>query len=305
MSGFNNIREYVEAMTSGRLITSTFRKIPGQASTAYCWSDLVMAPGQPLPNYYATNPLDAAILNSSPRALTTTKFKGIYNGDNISPRTKFLSKIMLTTGTANMVGRYLLMDYLLYYPFVDTDSTDLQPMGNRLNDSGAVVDPTLPDIPRYTDGVGVQAIMICAAPTLGGGSFTFTYIDDAGTLQTSPTNYYGTSAAYIAQILNQQSATAAGVGPYLKLASGSKGVRRITSITNDVGSGGLGTLVLVKPLADCVLAEAFTTMEICYMADTPRIVQILDGAFLGFICFTIGSITGGLLQGQLEFVWTA
>lgn len=283
--GFANVKSYVDALNGGRMVAGHFRKVPGLASVASWWTDLSMAAGNPPAQYYASNPYVSAVLG---------KYDGLFHGDDKTPAELYLADMMLVTPTAAMVGQYTLLDMLLYYPFVDLDDTSaVQPMTQS-----AV-------LPRYASGVGVQAMLVAQAPTTGNGTFTFTYLDENGVEQTSPTQYYTPTGANMGSIVTSQPAGQAGLGPYLKLASGSKGVRAITSHTNTVANGGLGAYVLVKPLADITINEINTPNEITLVSDRPGPPRIYDGAVLSFIANTAGSIQAGLLTGRLNFAWTS
>lgn len=279
----NNVSTWVEAATGGRISTATIRKVPSQATTAFWWVDLSMAAGIPTPNYYASEPLVAAVLNP---------MRGINHGDNKSPSEKFLQAWELMTPTTGLVGRYLLLDYLLYYPFVDLDSVDPQELDNTVA------------LSRYTDGEGVMAMFVCAAPTLGGGSFTYNYINQDGNAAVSPTVSYTTAAAGISSIVTSQPAANAGIGPFLPLASGDTGIRSVTSVTNITGTGGLGTLVLVKPLASHAIFEINTPHEVEYVRDRPTLPRIYDGAYLNMVMQCAATVAAGTLVGRLTTVWS-
>jgi hypothetical protein len=278
-----NVSEYVEAATSGRVWSATIRKVPSQASVASWWVDLSMAAGIPTPNYYASEPLVAATLNP---------MRGINHGDNKAPYEKYVQSWELMTPSAGLVGIYYLMDYLLYYPFIDLDSVDPQPLDNTVTSS------------RYTDGDGVMAMFVCAAPTLGGGSFTYDYINQNGDAKTSPVISYTTASASIASIVTSQPATAAGIGPFLPLASGDTGIRSITNITNITGTGGLGTLVLVKPLASHAIWEINTAHEVEYVRDRPSLPRVYDGAYLNMVMRCAATVAATTLVGRLTTVWS-
>jgi hypothetical protein len=282
MAGFANVREYIDAIRGGRETFSTIRKIPSQASTAGQWVDLSMAAGQPIPNYYASDPLTAA---------TLSKYRGIYHGDDKSPDYKFLTEIALATPTAAMVGRYMLLDYVLYYPFIDMDSLDVQTMDNAVT------------LPRYETGDGLMAIGVAVAPTIGSGSFTFEYVNQSGVTKTSPTQLCGTSVANIASFVTSQPATVAGVGPFLKLADGDTGIRQINSVTMLGSNGGLMALVLVRPITDIPILEINTVREVSMVHFKPGPPRVYDGAYLGLICCTAGSVAAGTLAGHARFTW--
>jgi hypothetical protein len=279
----NNISDYVAAATGGKIGTATIRKVPSQASTALWWVDLSMSAGIPTPNFYASEPLVAATLNP---------MRGINHGDNKAPAEKYVQSFELMTPSAALVGTYFLADYLLYYPFIDLDSVDPQDFDNTVA------------LPRYTGGDGVMAMFVCAAPTVGGGSFTYSYINQNGDPKTSPVISYTTAAASISNIVTSQPAAAAGIGPFLPLAAGDTGIRSVTGVTNITGTGGLGTLVLVKPIASHAVWEINTAHEVEYVRDRPTLPRIYDGAYLNLVVQCAASVAAGILVGRLTTVWS-
>jgi len=282
VTGFANVRVYVDAILGGREHFCSFRKIPSQATTAGWWADLSMAAGNPLPNYYASEPLVAATLDG---------MRGIWHGVDQAPAQKHLTQIGVVTPTAGMVGQYMLMDYLLYYPFIDGDDADTQPLDNTVT------------LPRYADGEGVMAMAVAVAPTTGGGTFTFDYINQAGVAKTSPVQGCSTSVSNIATLITSQPAVANGCGPFLKLADGDTGIRSIQSVQMVALNGGLMALVLVRPLADTAIREINTTKEVVYVSRRPGPPRILDGAYLNMIVNCAGSIAAGQLAGFAKFAW--
>lgn len=282
MAGFQNVGQYVDAHVNGAASFCSFRKIPSQASVSGWWVDLSMAAGNPVPNYYASEPLVAAVLSS---------FRGIFHGDDKSPYREFLTSWALMTPTAALVGRYKVMDYLLYYPFIDLDSTDEQVLDNTVV------------LPRYTDGVGVRAMLVAAAPTTGGGTFTYNYINQDGVSKTSPIQSLSVAAASIASIATSEQATVAGGNIFLTMASGDTGIRSITSVTMLTPGGGLGALVLVYPLADLAIREINTQTEIEFVRERMPCPRVYDGAYLGMIVNCAGSVAAGILTGNMRFAW--
>lgn len=284
MAGFRNIQALGGAFDAGRTHSCSFRKVPSQASTAGWWVDLSMAAGNPVPNYYASSPLVASTLDA---------FRGVFHGDAKSPASKHLTELNLTTPTAALVGVYRLLDYLLYYPFVDLDDTDPQVMDNATT------------LPRYTTGAGVRPMLVSVAPTIGGGSFTFDYVNQDGVSKTAPTQSCSVASANIASIITSEQATAAGGRVFLALADGDTGVRSITSWTNIVSNGGLGALVLAKPLADIAIREVNTPSEMSWPNLQPGTPRIEDGAYLNFIMNCAASVAAGTLSGRASFAWSA
>ena len=283
MAGFANVAQLAAADAAGRTHACSLRKVPSQASVAGGWADLSMAAGNPKPQYYAATPLAAAVLDG---------FDGIFHGDAKTPASKHLTAIGLVTPTAAMVGRYILCDYLMFYPFVDGDSLDIQVMDNTVT------------LPRYTDGDGVMVMAVASAPTTGGGAFTFDYVDQAGVARTSPVINCNTTAANIAALVTAQQAVAAGGQYFLPLTGGSTGVRSITSAACTSASGGLVALVLVKPLLEIVVREIDTMNEIECVRMRPGAPRIYDGAYLNLIANPAGSIAAGQLAGYAKFAWS-
>ncbi len=282
MAGFVNYGALSNAVINGQTSFCSFRKVPSQATVANWWVDLSMAAGNPSPNYYASAPLVAATLDSQ---------RGIFHGADKSPSNKHLARIHLQTPTAGLVGMYTLLDYLLYYPFIDGDDADVQTMDNSIT------------LPRYTDGAGVQAMFVCVAPTAGGGRFTFDYVNQDGVTKTSPVHFYTITAAGITSLLTSQPASNAAFGPFLRLASGDSGIRRIVSVTNTVLNGGLGTIVLVKPLANLAIREINTPAEFSFADQRSPGPRIVDGAYLNLIMSCAATVAAGTLTGFGQFVW--
>lgn len=284
MTGFRSVREYASAFDAGRTHFCSFRKVPSQASVAGWWIDLSMAAGNPLPNYYASTPLTAAVLDGS---------RGLFHGADKSPASMHLTDWGLITPTAAMVGAYSVVDYLVYYPFVDGDDTDTQVMDNTVT------------LPRYADGAGVMIMAVAVAPTTGSGKFTVTYINQDGVQKTSPTQSCSTTAASIASIATSQPAVAGmAPGPYLVLANGDTGVRSIVNAQFIIPNGGLLSLVLVKPIADSVIREINTAREVGFVRGPVGAPRVYDGAYLGLITNCAGSVAAGQLTGFLRFAWS-
>lgn len=284
MAGFSRVGAAASAYDDGRSVFASIRKVPSQASTAGWWVDLSMAAGNPPPNYYASSPLEAKLLDP---------YDGIYHGPNQGSSSLHLHKFGLVTPTDALVGRVMLLDYLLYYPFVDADSTDVQTLDNGT----AALD-------RYTDGAGVRVMAVAVTPSTGGGSFTFDYVNQDGVTRTSPVQACSTTSANIATIVTSQQAVAnAPGGPFLALASGDTGVRSIVSVTFTVPNGGLVALVLVRPIVDLAIREINTMAEVHTIQCRPM-PSIDHGAFLGLVCNCAGSVAAGTLAGYADFIWS-
>ena len=162
--GFANVGALVDAELAGQVNRFSFRKVPAVVTGQGTWYDYSMAPGNPSPQYYAATPLTAQTLSRSADG-------GLQHGGNVSPATKYLRRISMSCVTAGgAVQRMYLLDYLLFYPFVDMGTPDAQAMVNTQV------------LTRYTDGEGVQMMAVLVAPHgLVGDSFFVTYTNQDGT----------------------------------------------------------------------------------------------------------------------------
>lgn len=282
-TGFRNFSEYADSLANnGKVHSCTFRKVPSQATTANIWADLSMAGGNPSPNYYVGSVLAATVFEGH---------RGIFHGYDKSPSSKYLVELGLTSPTAGFVGQYKLLDYVMFYPFIDMDSADEQVMDNTTT------------LPRYTDGAGLQVMAVAVTPSVGSGTFSFTYYNQYGLLKTSPVQTCNTTAANIATLITSQPAAAVTHGPFLRLADGDFGVRSIVSLTNVTLNGGLIALVLVRPICDSVIREVNTTRELCFPQFNSVPPRIVDGAYLNLIVLPAATIAAGTLLGQAKFIW--
>lgn len=302
MTGFRNFRDLSDSLTSdGRTWLSTFRKVPAATATvAGQWFDYGYAAGNPIPNYYAASPLVAAVLEPE---------KGIIVPRMAAGFNQFLHRLTVmtvsasATGITNQAQPLILCDYLLFYPFVDMDAAG----------EDQTMDNTTP-LPRYTDGVGVQMMMVNQSGTVGSGRFTITYIGSDDVQYTTPSLYgaaAGPSGAITSAVGN-----AAGLQPFIPLNENVKGVKRVVSVNFSVAHGGLCAVVLVKPLETAYVNEESrrtTTGTLESFGDATEkealrtragIVEIKDGAFLSLVGQgTQGSLASAPLVGTIETVW--
>lgn len=301
MSGFKNVSEWAASGTGGRNWISSFRKMPGSVTIAGQWFDFSYAAGMPPANFYASAPLVAAVLDGK---------EGIFHGPDVTPAQKYVHRITTMMGAASATTvtcqnvMLQLLDYLLYYPFVDMDAAgEDQAMTNVVT------------LPRYTDGDGVKMMLVAQGQTVAGGAFTVNYTNSDGTPgRVTPTHYC--AAAQPAGALVSAVTAAAGVSPFIALQSGDKGVQSVQSINFSIANGGIAALVLVKPIqphmqreesrrtTSGTLASFGSPKEVESITARAGVREIADGAFLGFIGQTIaGSVASSQLVGTLETVW--
>ncbi len=286
--GFANVGALVDAHLAGNERYTFFRKAPAVVTVAGVWFDYSMAPGNPAPQYYAAAPLVAQTLSRSGDG-------GIQHGGNVSPSTKYLRRVMAMAVTAAGVPQRLhLLDYLMFYPFVDMGTADEQALDNTQT------------LTRYADGDGVQIMAVLVAPHgLVGDTFFVTYTNQDGTAgRVTPLHTMTTGAAINGTILTTQTAGTGRFGPFLALQAGDTGVQSIQAVQCTAGTDvGLFTLVLVKPLADMTVREITAPTERDFYLETNRMPVIEDDAYLNFITCPNGSLTGIPLNGDALFVW--
>lgn len=294
-----HVAAWAASEADGRSWLSFFRKVPPSAATiAGQWFDYSTAAGVPVPNYYASSPLVAQRLDGR---------DGIYVPEQATAR--WLKRVIVmsaaasVTGTTNQNQALMLLDYLLYVPFVDLDAAGEE----QVFDTAVGLD-------RYTDGVGVQMMVVTQAPTAGGGSYTIKYIDTADVEQTTQVVYC--PAAQPSGALCSAVAAAAGVSPFVPLNAGVRGVKRLVSFTAQVANGGLAAIVLVKPIEmayareECRRPTSSPTESYGDAYEVERIRQragsarIEAGAFLGWIGYGVaGSLASAPLVGLIESFW--
>lgn len=293
MSGFKNVSEFANADLLGQCWLTQFRKtVASAATTTNAWVDYSYFAGTPAANFYASSPSVSAVLEAS---------RGIYV-PTVAPATQHLKSLnVMTANTASAVNarqRLVLCDYLMYYPFIDTDAIgEEQLMENTIT------------LPRY-EGGRVIAVAQSAASTVG--KFTMNYTNLAGVAGRVCQNTSTFAVAGGGQVVSADG-TGASYNPYINLQSGDTGVQSIQSVTFTAAGGGLMALVIVKPLFNgYVTQECRTTTGVAYGAadefmsliHSAGAPQIKDGAVLNFFAEgTAGSLASSQLVGTLETVW--
>lgn len=293
MSGFKDVAEFNNADLLGQCWLTQFRKtVASAATTTNAWIDYSYFAGSPAANFYASSPSVSATLEAS---------RGIYV-PTVSPMTQHLKSMMVMTAntgnTANARQRLVLCDYLMYYPFIDTDAIGEEQL----------MDNTVP-LPRYTGGKVIAVAQSAASTT---GQFTFNYTNQDGVAGRVSQNTYTFAVAGGGQVVSANG-VGASYNPYCNLQLGDTGVRSIESVTFTAAGGGLMALVIVKPLFNgYVTQECRTTTGVAYGAadefmsliHSAGAPQIKDGAVLNFFAEgSAGSLASSMLVGTLETVW--
>jgi hypothetical protein len=291
MAGFNRIKEIVDAYNAGKNVYATFRKVPAVATTLGAWFDMSMSPGNPKANFYVAPQTTAATLDGN---------YGLFHfgaGRVTTDGYKFLHKIQLYSASASFSpAKFLICDYLLFYPLVDMDSTDLQLLTNFADD------PTVPSLPRYKDGMGVKAFLVATNPYVGGARFQLTYTNEYGVSgRLSQWNLTNTLTT-IGTIVHAGVGVGIG-GAFIQLQNGDNGIRSVEGIQFNNPNGGLACLVLCKPLAEVSNRDTMSVSETDFVYEFPSLPKIYDGAYLNMLCMPNGSVAGVAIQGEIHTLW--
>lgn len=293
--GFGNVAEYADADDAGQCWFTQFRKaVTSTATITASYIDYTYFAGSPLANFYASTPLESAYIDDS---------RGIY----IPQTTQYLKNITVmtsassATSTTNQQQKLMLCDYLMYYPFIDTDSTDQQDMIQAVT------------IPRYGSGY-VMAIAQAASSTIG--QFTFTYTNQDGVGGRVSPNIFTQIVAGGGQTVSAD-ISGGGFHPFLPLQAGDSSVKSIESVTFTATGGGLMALVIVKPILNFLVAQecrrttsgnlesygsASSFDSVVHRAGAQ---EIREGAILGLISKgQAGSLASSILIGTLETLWS-
>ena len=293
--GFPTVGAYGQADELGQTWLTGFRKtVASAATTTNAWIDYSYFAGSPPANFYASSPSVAGLVESD---------KG-FRVPAVSPLTQHLKTVnVMTANTASVVNarqRLILCDYLLYYPFIDTDA-----IGEEQFMQNTVDDPLIPSIPRYTAG-RVIAVAQSAASTIG--QFTMNYTNQNGVAGRISQNTFTFAVAGGGQVVASDG-VGASYNPYVSLAAGDTGVQSIQSVTFTAAGGGLMALVIVKPLFNGYVTQECrgalgAADEFRMVIDSAGAPRIKDGAVLNFFAEgTQGSLATSQLVGFIETLW--
>lgn len=258
----------------------------GPAMTAGLWADLSYAAGIPVANYYASAPLESAVLPGR---------DGIDIGPNpASGMSKYLNRVLILPPVATGILQFRVHDVCLYYPFIDGDG-GFQEMVN-----------TTP-MPRYggadckimavSQGLGTAAVDVVVTYTNSAGvpgrqvTATLNLLAPAGTLTSSNA---GVTAVNFP------------CGPYLPLAGVDDGVLSIQSVEPLTAGGGIFALVIVKPLLNLGMHQATVApVEVDARADRSLLSKnIEDGAYLAMIAQGTITASPATIMAEIETIWS-
>ena len=285
MPGFSSFKELADAHIDGKLRYSTWRKLPNLTTPAGGWFDLSLSPGNPMPQYYAATP-SAAI------ALAQSSDGGLYHGGGVFPKTKHLRAITIMSSSATPLPlTAILLDYCLFYPFIEEGSTDEQPLINNVA------------LTRYTSGEGLQIMAVSQAARTGGQSFIVKYTNSKGVSGRVSLPALQNATSVNGSLVTHNGNTTNNPGAFISLQPGDTGVRSIESVTMLGVDVGLFALVLVKPLAQLCLNSVTAPVEIDYFTSFSQAPIIADDAYLNFIISPRNTVAGTSFHGDITTVW--
>lgn len=299
---FRTVAQWASSPDIGKYHLTTFRKAVASAATvANDFVDYTYFAGNPPANFYASSPLEAAHVES---------IRGI-NVPNVSPSKQFIKSLTVmsaassATATSNQNQRMMLCDYLLYYPFVDTDAVgEQQDMVQTVS------------LPRYTDGKGVMMMAVAQSAASTVGTFTVSYTNQDGTAGRTSAVTYTKAVAGGGALVSSTTNAVSGSQPFIQLQAGDSGVRSVESVTFSAAGGGLMAIVLVKPLmhihctqgcrrttAGNLESYGAATQQESLIHQQP--VELKAGCVLGIVSLgNAGSLASSILTGVLETHWS-
>jgi hypothetical protein len=277
------------AFDAGRFHVQRFQKNAGTAHASK-WADPSYASGQP--------PYDARVGTAATfTPAIAQKNDAIYFPAITAGMHRHLVEAQVWTNqnTYNGPISVQFFDLLGYYPLLDGDSNDLQACDNTQT------------LPRYTDGVGVQMVMVNhIAPALQNGLVTIEYVNSDDVVQTItvdiPNNGQNLVCSGSTNVVGNVSSTI-----NIPLGDGAKGVKQINSIQHITAPGGLHCIYLVRFLGSMVLGDNLVTAEKNFVTGKafapPR---IYDGAWIGWFDMLALNGTARTVAwfGNLTFAWS-
>lgn len=297
--GFANIRSFVAADEAGQTWITGFRKLlASPVPPTGAWVDYLYAGGSPAANFYASEPLVAAVLDAD---------KGLRIPD-VPDSELYLHRLTMMIAAASATAAtarnqpFMLLDYLLYYPFIDTDAVgETQLLDNTVA------------LPRYSGGLVIPIAQSAASAV---GQFTMSYTNQDGTPgRTSQNTFTLATVTGGGQVL-ASGQSAAGPVPFVGLQAGDTGVRSIESVTFTAAGGGLMCLLIVKPLLSGILPQECrrtttgnlesygSAIQYDMVLHQSRAPKIETGATLGLFGQGVaGSLASSTLVGMLETIW--
>jgi hypothetical protein len=282
-----NLKRAADAIAiQGMSNLAFFRKNSLPLAVAGGWQDGSVGAGLPKYNAYVGQPLTATPLIGSGN-------NGIYLGEDApSGMDKYINVIQILSSSSLAYPSYwVLMDYLMFYPSVDGDDTDIQDMDNTQT------------LPRYISGEGVQCMIVCTTPMVQDAIITVTYTNSSGVSgRVSTSNLVFSATAGVICSSGDSSAGAGRRSAFIPYANGDVGMDSIQSVQLSTPLGGFFALVLVKPITQWQLLENTTATEIIYAIHRgAAFPKIKNGAYLNMIYNQTLAGSAAPISGFIEY----
>lgn len=244
------------------------------------WADFSMGAGTPKYNAYVGSQATATPLIGAGN-------DGIFTGGGAQE--KILYQWGLQSFGALTNASFAACDYVMHYPLIDGDDTDVQVM-----DNAAV-------LPRYGMGEGLQIMAVCTTPMAADATCEVSYTNSNG-VPGRVTQFRLLSTTVVGCIISS-AGVAGGPVPFVPLQSGDRGVLRIDEVRNLTGAGGFFVLVLVKPLSWRSYLEAGAAVEHADYPSFGRVPGLPAGHYINLIGTSALSGSAFPLQAWFEFNW--
>lgn len=158
-----------------------------------------------------------------------------------------------------------------------------------------------------SEGAGVQAFVV-PSTALGAGTpnIRLTYTDqDGNTGNLTPTVLPASKASAAIGIIEYSGTGAGKYGPFVPLAAGDSGIRRVDQFNySATHTSGVTNVVLARPLASLPMTTIGVAAERDFLNQLPSLPKIYNGACLTWLMYS-GAATpvNSAFFGHLDFGW--
>lgn len=301
MAGFTSLDDFInQATTNSKFFRADWNKLTfgTTAHTAGVWYLLNQGGGNPAAGTILGTGTNLAFQATSDSTATAA---GIQHGGNVGGGTGFkqiINASAFSAAATTMPAVFMLVDMLGFYPITTVTTTGAQTLNNSVS------------LPRYTDGAGVQAILV-PSTVMGAGTptCTLTYTNSGGTgsktTPSTPALPLINATAPVSQVC--YSGTGSGkYGPFMPLANGDAGIRSVQSINfSATMTSGVQNLILCKPLLTLPMTTIGVAAERDLLNQVPSLPRVYDGANLQWLMYA-GAATpvSSPFYGHLDFAWS-
>ena len=301
MAGFTSLDDFInQATVNSKFFRADWNKLTfgTTAHTAGLWYLLNQGGGNPAAGTILGTGTNLAFQATSDSTATAAS---IQHGGNVGGGTGFkqiINASAFSAAATTMPAVFMLVDMLGFYPITTVTTTGAQTLNNSVG------------LPRYTDGAGVQAILV-PSTVMGAGTptCTLTYTNSGGTgsraTPSSPALPLINATAPVSQVC--YSGTGSGkYGPFMPLANGDAGIRSVQSVNfSATMTSGVQNLILCKPLLTLPMTTIGVAAERDLLNQVPSLPRVYDGANLQWLMYA-GAATpvSSPFYGHLDFAWS-